>query len=88
MVDQIARGDQIFARPFGGDTEPRLTHEGGREGKLQRFGIKAREHDLAAPGEPADQCVDERAIPRGIIEAGQDTAAPDFGRGTGPGTEG
>ncbi|MGA0778783.1 MAG: prephenate dehydrogenase/arogenate dehydrogenase family protein, partial [Gemmobacter sp.] len=29
-----------------------------------------------------------RAIRRGIIEAGQDTAAPDFGRGTGPGTEG
>jgi len=29
-----------------------------------------------------------RAIRRGIIEAGQDTAAPDFGRGAGPGPEG
>jgi hypothetical protein len=57
-----ARGGKVVMRPFGGDAQPRLAHEGGREGKLERLGVEPGQHHLAALGDPGDQGVEQRTV--------------------------
>ena len=51
------------------DAQPRLAHEGGREGERQPVGVEAREHDLAARGKARDQGVEDRRVAADVADA-------------------
>jgi hypothetical protein len=48
---------------FGGDAEPCLAHEGGREGEGEGLLIEARERHLAALGKMPDERVEKSPAP-------------------------
>ena len=65
---KLAGGRQVVAGPLGGDAQAGLFHESGRKGELQRLGIEAGQHDLAAAFDPRDQGIEQRAISRRVID--------------------
>ncbi len=68
-LDQRRDRDEIGRLPFGGDAEPRLAHEGGREGEGQPLAVEAGQHDLAAGREAADQRIEQAGVAADIVDA-------------------
>jgi hypothetical protein len=69
LLDQRAGRGEIVAVSIRRRPQPRLFHEGGREGEAQRLLVETGQHHLAALGQPPDQRVEQLRVARGVVDA-------------------
>ena len=67
VFNELRNLRDVFLAPLGGNTNPRLSHEGRRKLERQRFGVKTCQHDFARWRESAYESVEKPCIAARVV---------------------